>query len=249
MKNILTATIITFNEQEDLPRCLESLNELAREVIIVDQGSQDKTVEIAKRYGAKVFTREFDNFANQKNYALSKANGKWILSIDADEVIPSELKEEIKKVLANPDYSGYFIPRRNFILGAEIKHSWWSPDKHIWLWRKGQGEWEGEVHEEVIVKGKVGQLENAKLHYQDKTIKSFIAKNNRYSTILSQKMFEQKEMYSLAKMLKAVFFEFTVRFIYKLGFLDGWRGLVLAILMSYYQYQVWTKLRKLDMEK
>lgn len=246
--NKLSATVITLNEEEKLPECLESIKDLVDEIIVVDSGSEDKTVEIAKDFGAKTFVRKFDNFANQKNYASERALGEWILSIDADEIIPPELAKEILEAINSNEYEGYLMPRRNFILGAEIKHSRWSPDKHIWLWKKKFGKWEGNVHEEVVVRGRVGELKEGKFHYQDRTIGDFIAKNKKYARLLAEKMFLDGQRFSLVKFIWDPTFEFMVRFVYKKGFLDGWRGLVLATLMAFYKTDVWLQILRLSFQ-
>lgn len=247
--NNITAAIITLNEEDKLRKCLESLKAWVDEIILVDSGSNDKTIEIAGEFGAKIFARKFDNFAAQKNFATEKSTSKWILSVDADEVIPKSLADEIKKAIEDPEFNGYLIPRRNFILGAEIKHSRWSPDKHIWLFKKSSGKWVGQVHEEVKVDGAVGELKNSKLHYQDKTITGFIRGNNFYANLLAKDMFKKGIRFSLFKFLYDPIFEFSVRYIYKKGFLDGWRGLILSILMAYYQMTVWLKLLSLQSQK
>lgn len=245
----LSATVITLNEEGNLPQCLRSLKNLVDEIIVVDSGSKDKTVEVAKSYKAKIFQRKFDNFANQKNYASSCASGGWILSIDADEVIPKDLAQEILQVIKSSEFNGYLIPRRNFILGAEIKYSRWSPDKHIWLWKKKDGKWIGDVHEEVNVNGKVGELKAGKIHYQDRTIGEFISSNKLYAKILAEKMFQEGKRFSLFRLFWDPLFEFSIRFIYKKGFLDGWRGLVLSILMAFYKINVWWNVLMLNFRK
>jgi len=246
---MISATIITLNEEKNIERLLQNLEGLVDEIIIVDSGSTDKTLELAKKYHAKIFYREFDNFSNQKNWAASKANEDWILSVDADEEIPLELKVEIKEAVKSREYNGYLIPRKNLILGKEIKYSRWSPDKHIWLWRKDAGNWVGEVHEEVMVGGKVGELQNSKIHNSHKNLSEFFESNNFYSTLLSQSMYKKGIKFSIYKMFWNSFFEFNVRFLYKLGFLDGWRGFVLAYSMSIYQLMVWVKLWDLEKKK
>ena len=243
---MISATIITLNEEKNISKVLESLRLVADEVVIVDSGSKDKTLEIAGNLGAKLYFREFDNFANQKNWAVSKATGDWILSVDADEEIPRDLAQEIKRVTQTSIYDGYLISRRNFILGAEIKHSRWSPDKHIWLWKKEKGKWVGEVHEEVIVKGKVGELTNRKNHYQDETVASFLNSNNKYSSLLSESLFKRETSFSLLSLIWDPIFEFLLRFVYKLGFLDGWRGFILSYLMAIYKLIVWVKIYELQ---
>src|SRR3972149_3786685 len=142
MKGIkLSVVIITLNEEKDLPRCLESVSGLADEIVVVDSGSTDKTVEIARSYNAKVYVRKFDNYANQKNFASNMTQGEWLLALDADEEIEPELVREIKLLFSKEkkEYIAYSIPRKNIILGKLIRYSRWQPelDRHIWLWKKG----------------------------------------------------------------------------------------------------------------
>lgn len=239
---MISVTIITLNEENNIKKVLQNIKGLVNEVIVVDSGSTDKTVEIAKKSGAKVFFRKFDNFANQKNWAAAKVTNKWILSVDADEEVSVKLAEEIREAIKKEKIVGYIIPRRNFILGKEIKHSRWSPDKHIWLWRKDFGRWVGDVHEEVKVLGKVGELKNSKIHYSHKTLSKFLDANNFYSTLLSESMFKNKVSFSPFKMFWNALFEFNIRYFYKLGFLDGWRGFTLAYLMAIFHLMIWIKL-------
>lgn len=245
----ISTTIITLDEEENIERCLNSVKGLASEIVLVDSGSTDKTVEMAKNMGAKVFSHDFTNFAEQKNFALSKTTGDWILSLDADEEIDKELAKEIKMAIEDDRYNGYLIPRKNFILGAQIKHSWWSPDTHIWLWRKGTGKWVGKVHEEVVVEGRVGRLKNAKNHYQSSKVEDFIKSNNLYSEIMAKQLFEKKIKFSLLYMFFYPVREFLIRYFYKLGFLDGWRGFALSYLMSIYWVMVWVKLYEIQRSK
>lgn len=245
----LSATIITLNEEKNLAQCLESLKGLVDEIILVDSGSSDKTIEIAKMYGAKIYHRKFDNFANQKNFALEKASGRWVLSIDADENIPEELAQEIRQVLETNQFSGFLIPRRNFILGGEIKHSRWSPDAHIWLWRKDKGTWKGEVHEEVVVEGKVGRLKNAKIHLQGGSIGEFARSNDLYSSLMAKSLFEKGTKFSFFKMIWEPILELGIRVVRRGAFLDGWRGIVLSILVAKYKFDIWLKLYKLYSQK
>lgn len=238
----LSATIITLNEAHNLDRCLLSLKKFVDEIVVIDSGSSDDTVRIAKKFGAKVFVRTFTNFAEQKNYAMTETSGDWVLSVDGDEEITDELRLEIKEAIENEKYDGYLIGRRNFILGGEIKFSRWSPDRHVWLWRKEKGKWVGRVHEEVEVMGKVGLLKHSKIHYQDKMIEEFIAKNNRYSTLEAERLFDQGRRFSWGRMIYESSFEWFIRYVYKMGFRDGWRGLVLAKLMADFKTEVWLKL-------
>lgn len=242
----LSITIITLNEGKNIKKCLESIKHLDAEIILVDSGSTDNTLQIAKKYNAKIFNRSFDDFASQKNYALSKAEGDWILSVDADEELPKALTEEIRTAVENKEYAGFLIPRRNFILGKEIKHSRWSPDKHIWLWKKGFGQWKGEVHEEVVIQGPISELKTAKINHQDKDIATFIKKNDFYSTLYAKYLFRQGARFSLFHLIYDPFSEFFIRFFYKMGFLDGLEGFILSYLMSIYKISVWIKMYELE---
>lgn len=243
---MISATIITLNERENIKTAIKSIKGFVDEIIVVDSGSIDKTVEIAEESGAQVYFRKFDNFANQKNYAVSKARGDWILSVDADEEISVDLAKEIKEAVKNNQFVGYLIPRKNIILGKEIKHSRWSPDTHIWIWKKDFGKWVGEVHEEVVVSGKVGSLKNSKIHNSHKTVSEFIEANNKYSGLEAKSLFKNGIHFPFSKMIWQSVFEFFIRFIYKSGFLDGWRGFCLAYLMSVYKLTVWIKLWELN---
>lgn len=242
----ISATIITLNEGDKIGSAIKSLKGLADEIIVVDSGSIDKTVEIAEKLGAKVFFRKFDNFANQKNWAVSKTKGDWILALDADEEIPPALAEEIKEAVKSNRYCGYLIPRKNIILGQSIEYSRWNPDSHVWLWKKNYGKWAGDVHEEVIVKGDIGLLKNTKIHNSHKTIESFMQANNFYSALEAQSLIKSNVKFSFRRMLWEPFFEFLVRFVYKKGFLDKKEGFVLAYLMAIYKLIVWIKLWELE---
>lgn len=243
---MISATIITLNEGDRIEKALQNVLGVADEIIVLDCGSSDKTVERAKQAGAKIYFRKFDNFSNQKNYAVSKTSGDWILSLDADEEIPQALASEIRNAVKTNDYDGYLIPRRNFILGKEIKHSRWSPDTHIWLWKKNFGKWTGDVHEEVVIKGKVGKLKNTKIHYQKETISEFIKSNDFYANLLAKSLRKKGTKFTFFKLLWDSISEFFIRFFYKLGFLDGLIGFILAYLMAIYKISVWIKIYELQ---
>ena len=242
----ISATVITLNEEKDLPRCLSSIKNLVDEIIVVDCGSTDKTIDIAKKFGAKVYSRKFDNYANQKNFAVEKTSGDWILSLDADEEVTPTLSNEIASSIKHQasNFVAYSIPRKNIIFGKFIKYTRWQPelDRHIWLWRKGYGKWVGDVHEEVVVDGEVGKIKNPKVHYQYENVKEFLDMINRYSELEAKKKLESGTKYSVLRMLLDPIYNFFVRYFYRLGFLDGWHGFTLSYLMAIYHLTVWVKI-------
>lgn len=244
----ISATIITLNEEKDLPRCLKSLSAWVDEIILVDSGSTDKTLDIAKKYDAKIFKHEFKNYASQKNSAFKKARGDWIFSIDADEEVTKELEEEIKEVVKDDKFDGYSMPRKNIIFGKFIKYSRWQPelDRHVWLVRKGKGKWEGDVHEELECTGPVGKLKNAKIHYQYENVSEFMDMINRYSDIDSKERHKSGVKFKPIMLFMDPIYNFSVRYFYRLGFLDGVHGFVLSSLMAFYHFVLWVKIWELE---
>jgi glycosyltransferase involved in cell wall biosynthesis len=161
--------VITFNEEADLAECLDSLS-WCDEIVLVDSGSTDRTLEIAAKHRCRIFVRPFEGFSDQKNYAAAQATGDWILSIDADERVSPELCSEIWRALpAAGELRGYFIPRLNLWLSQPIRHGGWYPDHALRLYRKDAGKWQGHSHEQVVVEGKTEVLTNPIVH---KTIAS-----------------------------------------------------------------------------
>jgi|SRR3989344_2338463 len=231
----LTAVIITKNEEQDLPRTLASLA-FADQILVVDSDSTDQTVAIAKKHGAVVIEHPFTSYADQRNFADSQVADGWILSLEADVVVPAELAAEIKAAIGGGDVKAYFIGRINIIWGAPMTVADWGPkdDNHIWLYQKGSGQWQSAVHEQYLTKGATGQLKNTLLHYNYDTVSEYIDKINRYS--------------DLARGKKAVSWftglvDFGKRYFYKLGFLAGYRGLFLSYLQAVYYLTLSVKQR------
>lgn len=238
----ISATIIALNEEEKIETAISSARNVADEVVVViDSRSIDATYDRAKSIGAKVFLREFDDYASQKNFAQEKTTGDWIISLDADEEIPQELAQEIRRETEKTDNVAFLIPRRNLLLGREIKYTRWSPDKHVWLWKRGSGQWVGKIHEELVAKGKIGELRNAKIHHSYETVSDFITMVNSYTDIEAGEKITKKEYFSLFHFFCDPIFTFLLRFIYKKGFLDGWQGFVLSFLMATYKMSIWVK--------
>ncbi len=222
---MLSVTIIAKNEEKNISNCILSVKHLANEILVViDSTSTDKTEEICRFYGCKVFTRDFDNFSNQKNFAVSKSKNDWILAMDADETITTSLVEEIKKVLRDPKCMVYSIPRKNNIFGRQMKYTNWGheDDRHVWLFNKHFAKWERTIHESVITKGLVGKLVNSKIHENYSTVEEFISQLNQYTTLES----------THPALGHFPLWKFFRHYFLKLGVLDGWHGLFLSYLQA-----------------
>ncbi|MDI6850430.1 MAG: glycosyltransferase family 2 protein [bacterium] len=232
----LTCVILTLNEEENIKRAIESVKDLSKKILVIDSGSKDKTVEIAKNLGAECIFKEFVNYAEQRNYALNLVKTEWVLFLDADEVISEELKKEIiKKLKENPDVDGFLIPRKNWYLGNFLKC--WSPDRLLRLFRKDKGKWKGEVHEKVEIKGKIGILKNPILHYPFKDLYHQYSKNLRYAKMLGEEKFKKGEKATLFDLTIRPFLNFLKHYLLKGCIFEGKRGLIFSLFYLQYTFQ------------
>ena len=237
----LSVVLITQNEEKNLPSTLESVLPLVRdgqgEIIIVDSGSTDGTIEIAKSCGAKVFTEPWKGFAAQKNSAIDKATCDWVLQLDADEALEPELAQEIQSALnSNSASDGFFIPRKNFFLGRWIKHGGFYPDPKLRLMRRGAGRFEEYgAHPTIKVQGPTTQLKHALIHSAYPTLRGYIDHMNSYSSMGAQVSFEKGyRRFSLANIVVRPSLTFVYNYFVRLGFLDGREGLLLHLYHAVY---------------
>ena len=234
----ISATVITFNEEKNIKQLITNLNGLVEEILIVDSFSTDKTVEIAKTMGARVIQNKWVDYANQKQFALKKASHEYILTLDADERISPELTKSIKEIknTKNPS-DGYLIPRKAYYMGKWIKHSGWSPNLKIRFFKRDRAPWEGDfVHEHLAFKGSCKVLHGDVLHYPYKNIYQHIEKTNTYAYLSAKKLLKNGKRFNILRLLLSPPFRIIRHFFLKLGFLDGFRGLVIAVLSSYYVF-------------
>ncbi len=229
----LSVVLAVYNEENNLKNCLESVKNIAWEIVIVDGGSTDKTVEFAKQFGARIIqTSNPQNFHINKNKAIDAAKGDWVLQLDADEIVTKELEKEIKKVLdENLDFNGYWIPRSNFFLGRFLKKGGQYPDYTLRFYKKGMGRLPGkDVHEQAQVEGKTSYLKNDLLHMGDKTFYSYINRWNRYTDLISSQI--KNPTFLDYFFLKPTFW-FTKAYFRHKGFMDGFPGLIFALFSSF----------------
>ncbi len=225
---MLSVVIITLNEEAKIRDCLESVK-WADEIIVVDSYSRDTTVEVAREYTSKIHQREFTGFGAQKNYALSKAKGDWVLSIDADERVTPELREEIERTLANPRACGYYMRRKSYFANKWIKHCGWWPDYVLRLFRRDCGRFSDRlVHEALELDGPTGRLNNPLEHRPYLSVSELIRKADEYSTLGAQDLVAEGTRCSCCSALSHSTLAFVKTYFLKMGILDGWMGLVIA---------------------
>jgi glycosyltransferase involved in cell wall biosynthesis len=240
------------HEEANLKDCLESVS-FADEIIVVDSQSSDKTQEIAQSFGAKLeITSDWPGFGPQKNRALNLATKDWVLSIDADERVTPELKQEILATMASPNAADcYAIPRSSWYCGRFMKHSGWYPDYVDRLFKRGSAKFSDHlVHERLLPTGSIGKLNNHFLHYSYRNFSQVLKKVDVYSSAAAQQAFNQGKNGSLGKALAHGFWAFFRTYVLRRGFLDGQYGLSLAIsnaATSYYKYlKLWQLHNKKD---
>jgi glycosyltransferase involved in cell wall biosynthesis len=227
--NRLSICVITQNEEHNLPRLLDSVRGLADEVVVLDCGSDDRTVAIAQEFGGKVFQRTFTTYAEQKNHAASLAVNDWILLLDADEALSEALKRSIEQwKREEPKDDVYEMARLTWYLGAWIWHSRWYPDWQRRLYRRDKTQFYGAVHEALRFPGDPGRLRGDLLHYTIRNFSEHEAKVDRYTSVRAKEMFEQGKRHWRAAMWLATPWSWIHHFILGAGFLDGHRGALIA---------------------
>ncbi len=232
----LSVVIITLNEGANLARTLESVA-WADEIVVLDSGSTDRTREIAESFRAKVFVEPWKGFAAQKNSALQKATGDWILSLDADEEVEPALAQEIRDALAgNPEAAGFWVPRKNFFLGRWVRHGGFYPDPKLRLFRRGAGMFEPRlVHEDVRVQGPTARLKKHLLHHAYPTLESYLEHMNRYSSLGAEMSVTARPAgFSFIDIVIRPRLTFFYNYVLRAGFLDGREGLLLHLYHANY---------------
>ena len=244
--NRLTAILITLNEERNLPRALDSLAGLPDEILVVDAGSTDRTLEIARECGARVIERAWTNYSDQRNFAASQASFDWILTIDADEELSPELRESLRHwKQESPAAAADEFPRRAQYLGKWIRHSGWYPDRKTRLYDHRRARFVGLVHEAVQADGSVGRLDGDIHHYAYNTFNQHRKKVNDYSTIAAQQLFRQGKRRWLWPALLLFPWTLFQKLVIRGGLLDGWRGLLIAWMSARGAYLKYRKLGKL----
>jgi glycosyltransferase involved in cell wall biosynthesis len=231
--------VITKNEEANIGPCLDALA-FCDERIVVDTDSSDRTVAIAQQKGARVVTHAWQGFGPQKNFALSLAQGDWVLSVDADERVSAPLADEIKRTVVEGLADGYEIPRLSSFAGREMRHSGWFPDYVLRLFRRGKARFSDDlVHERVICDGRVARLNEELTHHSVTRLEDAISRIDRYSTAGAEMLLEAGRRVSFADGVTHGIWSFFRAYVLRLGFLDGREGFLLAVANAegtYYRY-------------
>lgn len=248
--NGLSLIIIAYNEERDLESCLDSVQDLVDEIVLVDSGSTDNTFEIARRFTPHVYQKKWNGYGEQKQYALDQARGPWILNLDADEKLSPELKNEIcdlfSRSAAGPDANGFNIPYRHYFLGRRLRFGGVHGEKHLRLFRKARAVYgKNKVHEGIEVEGPIQALRNPIDHFSYRDIPDYLAKCDWYTSLIAREKYQKGQRFRVWNHLRLPF-EFFVRYVLKLGFLDGSAGLTYALLSSYYVWLKYLKLQDLE---
>ncbi len=242
----LSTVIITCNEENNLRRSLPQLT-WCDEIIVVDSGSTDNTLEVCKKFGCKIFHRQFDGYGAQKQFAVSLAKNKWILCLDADEVLSDELVEEMKEEMKHPEADGYLIPMTFVFMGKKFRYG-----KEAWryflrLFNKEAGNFNDlKVHEKIVLRGQQKKLKNNILHYSYRSITQYFAKFNKYSSYGAEMACQQGKTRSLLMVVLAIPLNFLKYYFLELNMLNGVSGFYWSVFNAFYHFVKYIKIRELD---
>ncbi len=234
--------IITLNEAETLARTLESVS-FCDEIVVVDSGSTDDTIDIARRYTDKVYVKRWEGYGKQKNFAISRLSTDWVLSVDADEVVTSSLRDSIISAISRPAFDAYLINIQLVFLGKPLRFGGTYPDYHLRLFKKEVCRFdESGVHERAVCHCKTGKLKGVMLHYSYRDLSDYLEKFNKYTTLIAKKHHEAEKRVSKLFPFLRISFELFKRIVLKGAFLDGYEGMLYATLSSFYTFVKYAKL-------
>jgi glycosyltransferase involved in cell wall biosynthesis len=243
----ITATIITQNEERNIARAIESLR-CCDEIVVLDSGSADRTVELAEKLGARTIESPWRGYAGQKNWAAEQAANDWILSLDADEALSEALEGEIWSLKkSGPKYDAYTMPRLAQYLGKWILHCGWYPDRKVRLYDRRKAKWVGSfVHESVQVEGRIGHLETNLLHFTCDSLSEHLKTMDRYTTLAAEELVSHKTKIGLRHLIVDPMWTFVRTYFFQRGFLDGTEGLTIAYMAALYAFLKYAKARNMS---
>lgn len=242
----LSVVIITYNEEQNIERCLNSLSGIADEIVVVDSFSSDNTPDICKKHNLRFIQHPFEGYVQQKNWALQQARYDYVLSLDADEELSDKLRESIIKIKEKPQHDGYFFNRRTIYCGQHIKHGGWYPDRKMRLVKKQSGEWKGvnshDKLEVVTENAKIKFLKGTLLHYSFNSISEHLKQMDKFTEMQALDMFLNKYKCPWHKLIINPIWKFKKDYIFRMGFLDGFYGFVIAAISAFATFMKYSKL-------
>ena len=244
----LSVVIITFNEERNIARCIDSVSSIADDIVVVDSFSDDQTKTICRNKGVRFVEHAFEGHIEQKNWAITQARFPYVLSLDADEELSEKLKQSILKVKVEWKYDGYLVNRLNNYCGKWIRHCGWYPDQKLRLWDSRKGSWAGEnPHDRYEMRNDatISKLQGDLLHYSYNSVEEHITQIQKFSTISAHAKFRKGKNISVLLIVVRPFVIFIKKFFFKLGFLDGYYGFVICKLSAYTTFLKDIKLREL----
>jgi len=243
----ITATIITLNEERKIVRAIESLR-CCDEIVVLDSGSADRTVELAEKLGARMLESPWRGYAGQKNWAAEQATNDWILSIDADEALSEALEAEIWSLKkSGPKYDAYTMPRLAQYMGRWILHGGWYPDRKVRLYNREKAKWVGDfVHESVQVHGRVGHFDANLLHFTCESLSEHLKTMDRYTTLAAEELVARKVQVGLSRLILDPAWTLIKTYFFQAGFLDGVEGITIANMAALYTFLKYAKARNMS---
>ena len=244
----ISAVIITFNEDNNIARCIDSLRDVADEIIVVDSHSSDATEKICREKGVIFIQKSWQGYSETKNYANAQASFDYMLSIDADEALSEELKNSIRQLKTGDMLDGYYLNRLTNYCGKWIKHCGWYPDRKLRLWNRNKGSWQGTIHEivEMNSSAKCAPLNGDILHYSFNSIEDHIITANNFSRIAAEEIYAKgKSVNFIIDILLNPVFTFIRKYFFQLGILDGYYGFVICRISAFANFLKYTKIREL----
>lgn len=241
----LSAVLIARNSEAVLPACLESLR-FADEIVVVDSGSTDATLDIARRAGARIVHQDWLGYGKQKQFAVAQTSNDWVLCVDTDERVSEQLRESILRELQAPRFYAYEMPRRNRFLGRWLKHGEGYPDLSLRLFDRRHANWSDDaIHEKVVTDGPIGRLAGDLLHESEQGLADYLAKQERYTTLQAEALHAHGKRAGLARLLLSPPLRFIKFYFLRLGFLDGIPGLMHILIGCRNSFTKYAKLRAL----
>jgi glycosyltransferase involved in cell wall biosynthesis len=244
----LSVVVITFNEEKNIGRCLQSVKNIADEIVVVDSYSTDKTKDICLQFNARFIEHSFEGHIGQKNFALTQAAFNHVLSLDADECLSETLQHSIAELKKKWQKDGYYVNRLSNFCGAWMRHSGWYPDRKLRIFDRRKGQWGGiNPHDkfEMVAVAETGFLSGDLLHYTADSEKEFTAKMDRYAAIAAEELAKRNKKTNLVSIYLKTGFTFMRNYFLKAGFLDGKAGFRVSAISARYTFQKYSALRRL----